>query len=82
MPKPETHMDAILTLRPFNAVEAEKADYVVCINARSIGNHPGYVRCECEYCGRKAMHLPTAPVRPLKICFSCALETLEAGEAN
>jgi len=82
MTKPFVPSDAVLSLRPFNAQEAEQADYVVCINARSMAGHPGYVRCDCEFCGRKVMHLPTAPSKPVKICFSCALETVHAGEPN
>lgn len=82
MTKPITEPGVVLTLRQFDAQEAEAADYVVCINARSMGAYPGYKHCDCEFCGRKIMHMPTAPARPLKICFSCALETIHAGEPN
>lgn len=82
MTKPVAPSDVVLSLRQFNAEEAEEADYVVCINARAMAGYPGYIHTECGICGRGIMHQPSAPQKPMKICFTCALETLDAGEPN
>lgn len=61
--------------------DAEAADFVVCCTADMPRRFHDDVETTCHDCRAGIFHRPSAPKKPHKICFHCALERAEAGRA-
>lgn len=58
--------------------DLEDCQLVLCVKA---ADDPGYftdnVHANCAGCGVEVIHRPYMPVKPLKMCFDCAMGMME-----
>jgi hypothetical protein len=52
--------------------QAEQADVMVCMSWTDPPVLRDNLQAACGVCGHLVQHRPNAPVRPMKVCVSCA----------
>jgi len=61
--------------------EAEKSDFVVCALEGTDTPFTDNETGNCAHCNAAIIFRPTAPKKPQKICFACALDLHNGGQA-
>lgn len=74
-------LDILGKLKVVSQEEAEESDFVVCALEGTLtpftDNESGF----CAHCNKAIIFRPTAPKKPQKICFACAMDLDKSGRA-